>query len=251
MPPLQLSVADWCYYKPEYEPEAYYRRLRAAGYAAVEMADPSRFAAARAAGLRLLNVAGPGDLNRGELRGAKVAELRASIARAAAEGVEQVIVFSGNRDGRDDAAGERDCAATLGAVAGEAERAGVVLALEVFNRFDHPGYQADAGAYAFGVARAVGSPAVKVLYDLYHMHRMGEDVAAVVAANLPLIAHLHVAGSPGRDFPGDAQAVDYRAVVRRVMAAGYDGLWGMEFLPRADPLDELQRAADLFRGFGG
>jgi hydroxypyruvate isomerase len=92
---------------------------------------------------------------------------------------------------------------------------------------------------------------VKVLYDLYHMHRMGEDVSARVIANLEYVAHLHIAGSPQRDFPGDQQSIDYLSIVRSIHQAGYRGAWGMEFLPdaEADVNETLDAAARVFRSY--
>jgi hydroxypyruvate isomerase len=248
---LILTAADWCFVKPEEDAARYYKRIAEAGYAAAEMVPPERRAMARAAGLHLLNLAGAGGLNRAENRTRVVEEMQGQIAEMAAAGVSQLIVFSGNRAGQDPAVGIGNCIAALKEVAADAERAGVVLTFEVFNTFDHPDYDADNSSYGFSVARGVSSPAVKVLYDLYHMHRMGEDIAAAVTANLEYVAHLHVAGSPKRDFPGEAQSLDYRQAVGRIRNAGYRGAWGMEFLPGdgADAVETLDQAARLFRGY--
>jgi len=249
--PLILSAADWCFVRTDDDAARYYHRLTESGYAAAEMVPPQRRPMARAAGLRLLNFAGASALNRAENRSKAVGQMRDEIAQMAAEGIEQLIVFSGNRAAQDPAVGIVNCIAALKQVAADAERAGIVLTFEVFNTFDHPDYDADNGDYGFAVARGVSSPAVKVLYDLYHMHRMGEDVAAKVIANLEYVAHLHVAGSPKRDFPGEKQAIDYAKFVRSIHAAGYRGAWGMEFLPTvgADAGEELGRAARLFLSY--
>jgi len=119
----------------------------------------------------------------------------------------------------------------------------------MLNSFDHPGYMADRGAFGFDIVKAIASPCVKVLYDIYHMHRMGEDVMKDLAGNLPHIAHLHIAGSPKRDFPGADQQVDYAEIVRLLVARGYAGSWGMEFVPARDSLDELEKAARLFQSY--
>jgi hydroxypyruvate isomerase len=250
VPPI-FSAADWCFVKPEDDAAAYYRHLMNAGYSAAEMVPPARWGMARGAGLRLLNVAGARGLNLADQRSEVVAQMRDQISQLAREKIEQLIVFSGDRRGQNQAAGIRNCIAALKEVAADAERARVVLTLEAFNTFDHPDYDADNSDYGFDVARGVSSPAVKVLYDLYHMHRMGEDVAAKVIANLEYVAHLHVAGSPRRDFPNDGQSLDYEAVVRQIHHAGYRDAWGMEFLPQtgSDAGDLLTRAASLFRGF--
>ena len=214
------------------------------------MVPPDRRPIAQSAGLRLLNFAGASGLNRAERRTELVLEMRRQIAALATARVEQLIVFSGNRAGQDPAIGIANCSSALKEVAADAERAGIVLTFEVFNTFDHPDYDADNSDYAFTVGRNVSSPAVKVIYDIYHMHRMVEDVAVKVMANLEYVSHLHVAGSPRRDFPGESQLVNYGEVVRQIHRAGYRGAWGMEFLPaESGTAEELDRAATLFRGF--
>ncbi len=127
----------------------------------------------------------------------------------------------------------------------------MTLVLEVLNKFDHADYQADNSEFAFAFARACASQRVKVLYDIYHMQRMGEDLVATIIKNLDLIAHLHIAGSPKRNFPSPDQETDYRTLVRRIHAAGYRGYWGQEFLPAGDSLEELGRAFKLFDSYLG
>jgi hydroxypyruvate isomerase len=252
MKTLRQSVAEWCFFRNQPDPATYYRDLFDLGFAGVEVVDPSRYPLARAAGLHLVNATGTqkhGGLNRVEEHPEALGQIRRQLAVARERSIAQLIVFAGQRQGQPDELGIRNCIAGLKQVAAEAERAKVTLVFEVFNKFDHPDYQADYSDYAFQVVRAVASPSVKVLYDIYHMHRMGENVATVIAKNVSYISHLHVAGSPLRDFPGQSQEIDYRRVVQTVMAAGYDGLWGQEFVPQADPLAELAEVFTLFESY--
>ncbi len=255
MSELKLSASEWCYLKgKEGDAATFYAGLSELGYGAIEMPSRHHWDAASRAGLRVLNIAGPGmsgdvSLNRREQHGVLLPQLRECIALASASGIEQVIIFSGNRQGLEDDAGLRACVEGAKALAGQAEQAGVTLTLEVLNRFDHPDYQADSGAFAFDFAWAVSSPAVRVLYDIYHMHRMGEDVRAEVVRHLEYIAHLHVAGSPARNTPDERQAINYAGFVTDVLNAGYGGWWGMEFLPGGDPIAELDAAGALFRSY--
>lgn len=250
MSTLKLSAPDWCFYKKaEADPEDYYQRLKAIGYDAVEMVDPERFAAAQSAGLRILNMAGPGmqeGLNRVENHAKLVPEIEACIEQARENDIESVIIFSGNRDGQADDVGQKNCIQAVERLAPVAEAKGVTLLFEMLNSFNHKDYQADHGRYGFDLARAINSPAVKVLYDIYHLHRMGENVLDQIVSNLDLIAHLHVAGAPKRDFPGADQETDYASLVPQIQQAGYNAYWGMEFVPQGNSLDELEKAATLF-----
>src|SRR5206468_2209339 len=58
----------------------------------------------------------------------------------------------------------------------------VTLVLEPLNTsVDHPGYFLDGTAEAVIIIREVGSPHLKLLYDVYHSAAMNEDIAAVLS----------------------------------------------------------------------
>jgi hydroxypyruvate isomerase len=248
------SVPDWCFFKEGMDPVSYYRELKKLGYAGVEMVDPKRWDAARAAGLKIVNLGAPGIVdgpNKKARRAELVPQIRRSLETAAANGIPQVIVFSGNRQGQDDADGFAQCLSAYKELARDAERLGVTLAFEMLNKHDHPDYMADRSRFGFDLVKAVGSPRFLALYDIYHMQRMGEDALADILSNLEIICHLHVAGSPRRDFPGTRQDIDYGVIVKTVQAAGYTGFWGQEFLPgTGDPFAELEAALMLFNRYG-
>lgn len=249
---VKLSAAEWCFFRDGCNPADVYSRLRLAGYTALEMVNESRWALVRTAGLQILNLAAPGmrdGLNQAANHVTLVPAIRDMIQKARCNQIAQIIVFSGSRRGQSDADGIRSCTTALEQLAGTAEAAGVTLLLEVLNTHDHADYQCCSGVFAFEVARAVRSSHVKALYDVYHGHRMGEDVINTVVRNLEFIGHLHVAGSPKRDFPGDQQAIDYRHLVREAMAAGYGGYWGQEFCCGDDSVEQYCRAAALFESY--
>jgi hydroxypyruvate isomerase len=251
-PALRQSAPDWCFYKEGFDPAVYYRRLREIGFRGAEMVAPERWAAARAAGLEIVNLSAPGmtdGLNRRENHAKLIPQIGESIRLAAANGIGQVIVFSGNRGAVGEEQGLANVVEALRILAPGAAKAGVTLAFEMLNSFDHQNYQADSSRYGFEVVRRVGSPAVQALYDVYHMRRMGEDVRATLLPGLAQVCHLHVAESPTRGIPRPEGTTDYRGLVRAVRSAGYAGYWGQEFVPAGDPLEELARAFALFESF--
>ena len=249
---LRYSLPDWCFLKKGMDPAEYYRRIRAAGCEAVEMVAPANRAAARAAGLKILNHPGPGmkaGLNNPANHASLIPEIEKAIREAGADRIPQVIIFSGNRSGQDDKEGLAVCTGAVRRLIPSAEEAGVTLVFEMLNSFDHVDYQADSSRYGFELAREIGSPHLKVLYDIYHMHRMGEDLMSDLLNNLDIIAHLHTAGSPKRDFPGGSQGIDYGSIVAAVHKAGYKGFWGHEFKPSGDPVLEARMDMEQFEGF--
>lgn len=251
--PLRFSVPDWCFFPEKADPYAYYAALKGLGIDAVEMVPRERHAAARAAGLAILNRSGPGmqnGLNNRANHSELIGSIRTAIREAAEDGISHVIVFSGNRvDGIDD--GPQACAEAMEQLLPDAEAAGRILVFEMLNSFDHSGYEADNSAYGFDLAERFDSPYFKVLLDLYHMQRMGESPAERIRDHAGQIAHLHVAGSPKRDFPGNDQEIDYAACVRAAIETGYAGFWGMEFIPDGDPIEALRQAVAHFRSLAG
>jgi hydroxypyruvate isomerase len=251
---VKFSVPDWCFYGKLAEGRRYYDILKELGVGAVEMVAPERCTLARGAGLEIVNQAGPGmqeGLNRREHHARLVPAIREAIDAAGSAGIPLLIVFSGNRAGQADREGIENCRRGLEALLPAAEKARVQLGFEMLCSQDHADYQADHGSYGFALAKAVGSPRLRLVYDIYHMEKMGDDSAADVVANLGSIGHLHVAESPARDLPLADGVIRYRSIVPKIVAAGYRGYWGLEFVPRGDPLDDLRRSIAMLRGAGG
>jgi hydroxypyruvate isomerase len=117
----------------------------------------------------------------------------------------------------------------LRALSGPAETASVTLLLEPLNTaLDHRGCFLNTSALGVEIVRRVNSPQVKLLYDIYHMSMMGEDVLTEIEKNLEWIGYLHVADLPGRHQPGTGR-IDYEAVNTLLRRAKYEGFIGMEF----------------------
>src|SRR4029079_7506239 len=81
--------------------------------------------------------------------------------------------------------------------------AGVTLLVEAVNtRMDHPGVLFAQTSDSVSVVRGVGSPQVRVLYDLYHSVVEGEDPEVVLPEVVDLVGHIQIADAPGRGEPG-------------------------------------------------
>jgi hydroxypyruvate isomerase len=224
------------------------------GYSAVEMVDAARRAAARAAGLEILNISGLGKtegLNRKEHHKELVPKIKACLEEAAGSGVGAVIAFSGSRKGQPDCEGLRNCRAALEEILPLAEAKSVEIHFEGLNIYDHEDYQADSPRYMFSLARALKSPSFKILFDIYHMEMMGEDCSGVLgsAANIPMVGHLHIAEAKTRTMPVARGAIDYARIVKAAVKAGYSRYWGMEFIPKGDVMAELAASKKLFESF--
>ncbi|MDY0289965.1 MAG: TIM barrel protein [Sphaerochaeta sp.] len=122
-------------------------------------------------------------------------------------------------------------ALTLSHLAPYAERAGITCVLEPLNiQVDHKGNLLRTVADAVEVVKAVGSPAVKVLYDLYHMQIEGGNLLSVFAENQQHIGHIHIADNPGRHEPGTGE-INYGTLLSSFATLGYEGVFAFELSP--------------------
>jgi len=130
----------------------------------------------------------------------------------------------------------------LGDAAAIAAKHDFVLLLECLNtRTDHFDYFLDSSAEGAAIVRAIKSPNLRLLYDVYHMQIMEGSVISNVEENMDVIGHFHSAGVPGRHELMDGE-LNYREIVRRIEACGYTGAFGLEYAPAlADHSESLQR----------
>ena len=224
-----------------------YKKIIDIGITGVEMPPRDKYDELREAGFTIATIAGHaslGDgLNKKSNHNRIADELRASLEIAKQYEIPNLICFSGNREGLDEATGAANTAEGLRLVAADAEAAGVNLIVELLNsKVDHADYQCDRTAWGVQVVEAVGSPRVKLLYDIYHMQIMEGDLIRTIRDNIQHIAHFHTAGNPGRNDLDDKQEIYYPAVARAIHDTGYSGWVGHEFSPKGDVFAALRQA---------
>ena len=172
-----------------------------------------------------------------------LAQIRKSIDQTADAGFPNVICFSGNREGLDDQQGLQNCVIGLKKIAGYAEEKKVTVCLEYLNSIDHKDYMADRTKWCVDLVRQVGSPRVKVLYDIYHAGMMKEDPLADIQQHHECWGHYHTGGVPGRNEIDQTQTLDYPKLMRAIADSGYKAYVGQEFIPKnADALASLKQA---------
>ncbi len=112
-----------------------------------------------------------------------------------------------------------------------AEAAGVTLVLEPLNVLvDHPGYFLTSSIEGFEIVEEVGSPAVKLLYDIYHQQVTEGNLIANITDHAELLGHFHAADVPGRHEPGTGE-ISYANVLAAISEMGYEGYIGLEYKP--------------------
>jgi len=170
------------------------------------------------------------------------AELRASIDIAARHGIPGVICFSGNRQPYQTELEAIEAVADgFRRIAPYAEEKGINLNMELLNsKVNHPGYQCDHTAWGVAVCERVGSPRVKLLYDIYHMQIMEGDVMRTIREHIRWIGHFHTAGNPGRRDMDDTQELNYAGICKAIAGTGYDLYVGHEFIPKGDLIEAMR-----------
>lgn len=119
-------------------------------------------------------------------------------------------------------------AKAIASVVPVAESHGLTIMLEPVNtRVDHPGVLFGMTEDAVAVIEQIGSPRVRLLYDLYHSITEREDPAQVLPAVIQHVEHIQIADAPGRGEPGSGQ-VDWPAMLRLIESVGYQGVLGLE-----------------------
>jgi hydroxypyruvate isomerase len=245
---FKQSIAWWCFVPNALSPEMLVQAACEIGYSALELVPQEHWAMVRDAGLAISAIAGhasiPEGLNRRENHDRIEHELLANIELAQQWAIPNLICFSGNRAGLSDAEGAEICAEGLRRVASQAEAAGVTLVLELLNsKVNHQDYQCDTTPWGVQVCQLVGSPRVRLLYDIYHMQIMEGDIIRTISQHNAWFGHYHTAGNPGRNEIDDSQELNYPAIVRAIAATGYTGYVGQEFVPKGNPIIGL---ADAF-----
>jgi D-psicose/D-tagatose/L-ribulose 3-epimerase len=129
------------------------------------------------------------------------------------------------------------------AVADEAQRVGVTLAIESLNRFEC--YFLNTMAAAAAYVRLVDHPNFKALFDTFHANIEEENLIKGFSENAAVIAHIHVSNND-RGVPGRGH-IDFHAIFRAIKSSGYNGWLTIEAFGRALP--ELVEPTRVWRDF--
>ena len=239
---VKQSLCRWCYGDIPLEKLA--AAAKQIGYQSIELVTPEEFPTVRDAGLTCAMLSGADAIDRGFNRVKNHEQLeialRDHIEFAAAHGLPNVICFSGNRNVMSDDEGLANCVAGLKRLVGFAEEKKVTICMELLNsRVDHADYMCDRSPWGFELAKQVGSPRFKLLYDIYHMQIMEGDVIRTIRDNKDYIGHYHTGGNPGRHEIDETQELNYPAIMQAIVDTGYQGYVGQEFIPVRDPLTSL------------
>jgi len=227
------------------------RILAKIGFKGVDLPTPEQVPIMKKYGLTPALMTGAGTtfrdgLVRRELHDKFEAAFRTGIDTCAALGCPNLIAMPGERRGMSRDETIANTVAILNRVKGYAEQKKVTLCMEITNskvaadqRTDQTFNRLDWG---WEVCKAVGSPNVKIVYDIYHVQIMDGDIVRNMRDNLQYICHIHVAGVPTRQEIDDTQELNYRFIARAIAESGYTGFVAHEHRPgpSRDPIKSLE-----------
>ncbi len=162
-------------------------------------------------------------------------------------GYKNLFTASGNRNGMDDETGLRNCVDGIKQILSQAEKKGVVITMELLNsKIDHKDYMCDRTQWGVELCKRLGSPNFKLLYDIYHMQIDEGDVIRTIRDNNTYIGHYHTAGVPGRHEIDETQELFYPAIMKAILATGFNDYVAQEFIPLAeDKIGSLRKAVQI------
>ncbi|MCO5066277.1 MAG: TIM barrel protein [Rhizobiaceae bacterium] len=242
-----------------------FARARELGFRAVEIPFPYQIPAGDYAALltqydlRQISIGAPtGDYRKGEtgfavdpaLREAFVRSLEQAAAYAERIGCPAIHIFSGCANPDLPAAlTEETYCENLSMAADFLSRRGIATLVEPINSSDFPGYYLDSFQETLRLMAKIGSPDIRIIFDIYHTCMMGEDPAALLVATHGQVQHVQFADYPGRHEPGSG-TLDIAAIVDVLTKVGYAGSAGLEYIPTR-PVAEPLALPPALAGYAG
>ena len=153
-----------------------------------------------------------------------LANIDVAVGLAADLGCGVLNALYGNGPGTDRAL----AVANLRRAADAAAGIGATVVVEALNSHENPHYPLTSSSAVLALIDEVDRENVAFLADLYHLHRMGEDVLTLIDGSAGRFGHVQIADDPGRGMPGSGR-MPYPEIFARLEAAGYRGHVGLEY----------------------
>jgi hydroxypyruvate isomerase len=247
---INHSVSPWCY--SEYTLDQLCEFSKGIGITGVDLCGPKDWPTLQKHGLysSMCNGAELGlydGFNDTKFHDKLVANYTDMIPLVAKNGYKNLICFSGARRGISDETGWQNCVAGLKKLVPLAEQNNVILCMELLNsKIDHKDYQCDRVEWGVELCKRINSPNFRLLFDIYHMQIMEGDIIRNITDYHQYLAHFHTGGIPGRHEIDDTQELFYPAVMRAIVATGFKGYVGQEFVPKQpDKIASLRAAIQI------
>jgi hydroxypyruvate isomerase len=182
-----------------------------------------------------------------EQQSAAVADIESSISIAQRLDCPFVTVHLGPRQNISYSQMYESVINGLQAITTVAEEVGITILIEPLNwAVNHNGYFLKKSEAAYKIVEDVNSPALGVLFDIYHQQITEGNIISNLRQNIEYIEHIHVADVPGRHEPGTGE-LNYENILSAINDSKYDGYIGFEFTPMRESQSALNSIADIIQ----
>ena len=105
---------------------------------------------------------------------------------------------------------------------------GIVMVMESMNhKIDHPGMFLRTIPQAYALAKAVDSPSLKILFDVYHVQIEEGNLLPTLDYAWDEIGYIQIGDTPGRNEPNSGE-IHFKNLLQHIHDKGYRGFVGME-----------------------
>jgi len=225
---IRQSFCWGCYMRRAKDPLERIKLAAKVGFQSIEMGPDKYWKAIQDAGMQVAIFVGNGSLGNAFTNPKNwernEREILSNIKKAEQHGIKRLLLLTGNVEGRSEAENLDNCTKFLAKVVKAAEQAKIRLCPELLNsKVNHKGYFLDRSDLGVELCKRLNSPAMGLVYDIYHMQIMEGDLIRNIQTKLPYIGHFHTAGNPGRKDMDDQQEIYYPAIMRALAQTDFDG----------------------------
>lgn len=105
---------------------------------------------------------------------------------------------------------------------------GLIMVMETMNhKINHPGMFLHSIPQAYAMCKAVGSPSMKILFDVYHVQIQEGNLMPTLDYAWDEVAYFQLGDTPGRFEPGTGE-INYRNLLQHIWDKGFRGFLGLE-----------------------
>ena len=107
---------------------------------------------------------------------------------------------------------------------------GIKTVFEAINTRDMPGFIINKERQMLEILQQLNHPMLFMQYDIYHMHKMKQNIIPFIQQYSDKIGHIQFADNPGRAQPGTG-SIDFKAIFKCIEDTAYMGWTGAEYHP--------------------
>lgn len=163
-------------------------------------------------------------------------------------GAKHLILFPNHftKDGCSDFRGKYTKADSIAAItalfmrlAPKLEEAGITLLFEPLNNHGSDGGMSVTNTQeGAAIIRAVNSPRIRLLLDVFHMQLMHGNLWENIRDNLDIVSYIHLADAPDRHEAGTGE-INFSYLLQMIKGKGYEGTICPEYFPQKDTDESL------------